>query len=239
MSTVLTLMAITVHLQMVSGILNDIVAVRVRRGERIFLKCSSSGTKKTWLGPDFNNSAHGKGLVHFSNYLKHPKLNLTKYFVHEEYYGLNIFNFQKGDTGFYRCRFLNNGTFYETKYYVSLLDEGVETSTSEYERRRDLGDALGIQVNVKETSSQLPANQRHSKPNSKLTITLIVVFLLGILLTIPGIIVRRKWGPLEQPDLIDEPAEQSVSQIYVIKLFGLFQITFETEVPVYAIDTML
>lgn len=44
----------------------------------------------------------------------------------------------------------------------------------------------------------VPANQRHSKPNSELTITLVVVFLLVISMAILGLIARRKWGTLSK-----------------------------------------
>lgn len=45
-------------------------------------------------------------------------------------------------------------------------------------------------------SIEVPANQRHLKPNSELTITMVVVFLLVISIAILGLIVRRKWGTL-------------------------------------------
>ncbi|VDI23655.1 Hypothetical predicted protein [Mytilus galloprovincialis] len=176
------------------------------RGEKVILRCSSSGTEKSWFGPDLNDSAHESTLMYFSNHLKNPKLNLFNYFVqaNEGNYDLTIFSFQKGDIGLYRCKFLNNRTFDETKYNVSLLDDVVETS-KDYEDRKNLENTPGIQVNVKETSSQL--SPRLSKPDSTLTITFIVVFLLVISLKIIGVAAQRKWGYLEQPGLIDEPVE--------------------------------
>lgn len=42
----------------------------------------------------------------------------------------------------------------------------------------------------------VPAKQRHPKPYSNLTISLIVVFLLVISLALLGFIARRKWGTL-------------------------------------------
>ncbi|XP_071149005.1 uncharacterized protein [Mytilus edulis] len=231
MITVSIFLAITVHLQIVSGVLNDIVPIMAHRGEKVVLRCSSSGTEKSWFGPDLNDSAHESTLMYFSNHLKNPKLNLFNYFVqaNEGNYDLTIFSFQKGDIGLYRCKFLNNRTFDETKYNVSLLDDVVETS-KDYEDRKNLENTPGIQVNVKETSSQL--SPRLSKPDSTLTITFIVVFLLVISLKIIGVAAQRKWGYLgkrmnslvvsfrkdaeritladditEQPGLIDEPVE--------------------------------
>lgn len=46
----------------------------------------------------------------------------------------------------------------------------------------------------------VPANQRHSKPNAELTITLVVVFLLEISMAILGLIARKKWGTLGKID---------------------------------------
>lgn len=45
---------------------------------------------------------------------------------------------------------------YITFIYIQffLKDEGVETSTIGYERRKDKGNAHGIQVNIKEISSE-------------------------------------------------------------------------------------
>lgn len=108
---------------LIAGILNDIVPIRAQRGAKVVLRCTSSGTEKTWFGPDLNDSAHEKSLMYFSNHLKNPNLNLSNYFVqaNEGKYDLTIFNFQKVDIGIYRCRFHNNRTFDETKYNVSLL----------------------------------------------------------------------------------------------------------------------
>ncbi|CAC5420520.1 unnamed protein product [Mytilus coruscus] len=206
MSPVFILMAITFHLQIVSGIGNGngIVAVRVQRGERVILKCLSSGVMRSWLGPDFSNLTNEQALIYFSNYLKNPKLSMSKYSVQAKNgnYDLTIFNFQKVDTGFYSCRCFNdhdNGTFNETKYNVSLLDEGVETSTIGYERRRDLGHVPGIQVNVKETSSQC------KKGMNSFVVSFKRVAERNILAE----------DTREQPDLIDEPAEQSDGLNYV------------------------
>lgn len=88
------------------------------------MKCPNCGSRRTWLGPDVNNSANRTTLIYFSNYLKNPLLNQSnKYFVQAEEgnYDLNILNFHKEDTGVYLCRFLNNGTFNENKYNVLLL----------------------------------------------------------------------------------------------------------------------
>ncbi|CAG2239653.1 unnamed protein product [Mytilus edulis] len=214
MTPVLILMTITFHLQIISGIGNGnyIGTVRVQRGKRVILKCVSSGVMRSWLGPDFSNLKNEQTLLFFSNHLKNPKLSMSKYSVQARHgnYDLIISNFQEDDTGLYICRCFNdhdNGTFKETKYTVTLVDEGVESTTIGYERRTDLGNAPGIQVKVKETSSQfekvyisivVPANQRHSKPNSELTITLVVVFLLVISMAILGLIARRKWGTLSK-----------------------------------------
>ncbi|XP_063418433.1 uncharacterized protein LOC134701232 [Mytilus trossulus] len=180
---------------------NGIDTVRVQRGERVILKCVSSGVMRSWLGPNGSNFTNEQAVIYFSNFLKNPKLNMSKYSVQAKNgnYDLTILNFQTVNTGLYICRCFNdhdNGTFNETRYTVSLLDEVVTISRIGYGRGRKLGNAPVIQINVKETSSQLPANQRHSKPNSKLTITLVVVFLLVILMAILGLIARRKWGTL-------------------------------------------
>ncbi|XP_063418499.1 uncharacterized protein LOC134701295 [Mytilus trossulus] len=125
MSSVLALMVITVYIEMVPGIQYNILTVGVQRGEQAVLKCPHCGSRRTWLGPDVNNSANGTTLIYFSNYIKNPLLNQSnKYFVQadEGNYDLNILNFQKEDTGVYLCRFLNKGTFNENKYNVLLLE---------------------------------------------------------------------------------------------------------------------
>lgn len=101
--------------------MNDIVPVSVQIGEKVVLKCCGSGNARSWLGPDINNASE-RSIVYFSNNNKNPKLNRSKYFIqsNDRNYDLNIFNFQNENTGFYVCRFLNNGGFHETKFNVSL-----------------------------------------------------------------------------------------------------------------------
>ncbi|XP_052079927.1 uncharacterized protein LOC127718068 [Mytilus californianus] len=121
--SLIMLMVITVYIEMVPGILNDIVPVSVQKGEKVVLKCCGSEDEWTWLGPDTNNISQIH-VVYFSNNLKNPKLNQSKYLVekNDRNYDLIILNFQNENTGVYVCRFLNNGAFHETKFNVSLKD---------------------------------------------------------------------------------------------------------------------
>ncbi|XP_063418432.1 uncharacterized protein LOC134701231 [Mytilus trossulus] len=103
--------------------MNDVVPVGVQIGEKVVLKCCGSGNARSWLGPAFNN-ASTESIVYFSNNNKNPKLNRSQYFIqsNDRNYDLNIFNFRQENTGFYVCRFVNNGGFHETKFNVSLKD---------------------------------------------------------------------------------------------------------------------
>ncbi|CAG2197453.1 unnamed protein product [Mytilus edulis] len=123
MSSILTLMIMIVYMEIIPGILNDIVTVRVTKGERVVLKCCGSGDVRTWLGPDINNATTGNE-VYFLNNDKNPKLNQSNHIlqINDRNYDLIILNFQNENTGFYVCRFLNNGGFHETKFNVSLKD---------------------------------------------------------------------------------------------------------------------
>lgn len=101
--------------------MNDIVPKSVQKGEQVVLKCCGSEDDRTWLGPDTNNVSQNQ-LLYFTKNIINPKLNKSKYFVekNDRNYDLIILNFQNENSGFYVCRFSNNGAFHETKFNVSL-----------------------------------------------------------------------------------------------------------------------
>ncbi|CAC5359462.1 unnamed protein product [Mytilus coruscus] len=122
MLAILAVIAIAVTIQMISGIGNETIKVKVQKGRTIVLKCSISEGEATWLGPDVNNAGQGN-VIYFLNNDKNPNLNLTKYSLQENAggYDLIIVNFQEENTGCYFCRFSNDGLFHEMRYNVSLL----------------------------------------------------------------------------------------------------------------------
>ncbi|CAC5367992.1 unnamed protein product [Mytilus coruscus] len=123
MSAILALIGITIQIQMVSGIENETIKVKVQKGQTVVLKCSISEEGATWLGPDVTNAEQGM-LVYFVNNIKNPELNQTKFSLQENEggYGLIIFNFLEENAGFYICRFWKDGTFHEMRFNVSLVD---------------------------------------------------------------------------------------------------------------------
>ncbi|XP_071149484.1 uncharacterized protein [Mytilus edulis] len=132
--TLIMLMVITVYIEMVPGIMNDIVPKSVQKGEQVVLKCCGSGDDRTWLGPDTNNVSQNH-VLYFSKNIINPKLNKSKYFLekNDRNYDLIILNFQNKNAGFYVCRFSNNGAFHETKFNVSLKDTSPSSTRMYYE----------------------------------------------------------------------------------------------------------
>ncbi|CAC5420528.1 unnamed protein product [Mytilus coruscus] len=136
--------------------MNDIVPVRVQKGEKVILKCCGSGNARTWLGPDVNNETK-ETVLYFSNNLKNPKLNQSNYFVqkNDRNYDLIIFNFQNENTGFYVCRFSNNGGFHETKFNVSLIDMS-SSSTTMYSKERKTDTSSDWETNATQIKEDNP-----------------------------------------------------------------------------------
>lgn len=104
---------------------NKTVAMCVQKGERVELKCCCHGTKRIWIGPSKNKTAHLINPIYFSNNQRNPKINLSKYVVqeHEGGYDLIISNFQHENTGTYICRYEISKLYHETKYDVSLVSK--------------------------------------------------------------------------------------------------------------------
>ncbi|XP_052079923.1 uncharacterized protein LOC127718062 [Mytilus californianus] len=188
MSAILALLAITVQIKMVSGIGNDTINVKVQKCATAVFKCSSSGAGVTWLGPDINNDVQNN-LVYFADKKRNPKLNQGKYVFHENKggYELIITNFQKGDIGFYFCRFNNDGLFYETKYNVYLEDRAKETTTTNC-TAQSLGITTSFPMIIKTTNFQFPKNQQgNNEQTLVILLVMIPVVLFGGCITIVGL----------------------------------------------------
>lgn len=105
----------------ITGIGNDTIKMKVKKGETVVLQCSTSEGDPSWLGPDVINLAQ-KELVYFLKNKLNPTLNQAEYLLVENNgsYDLKIVNFRKENTGCYKCRFDNNGPFREMRYNVYL-----------------------------------------------------------------------------------------------------------------------
>ncbi|XP_063411433.1 uncharacterized protein LOC134694360 [Mytilus trossulus] len=193
MSAIVTLIAILAQIQMVSGIGNDTIKMKVQKGETVVLKCSTSEGEPSWLGPDVINSGE-KELAYFLKDKHNPTLNQTKYSLaeNEGSYDLLIGNFLKANTGCYKCRFENDGLFNETRYYVSLLDKEYETTTRTF-TAGSFRKTSSITKIAKTTNFQIPNDLEGNNEHTLIILLVMIpIVLLGGSITIVVVLARVK-----------------------------------------------